>query len=361
VTAPHVLPVRVPPRDHDVVIGAGLLARVGEYARDVLDSERVAVVTDENVGEHYLDTVMDSLSAQDFHPFAVVVQPGEESKCLRECERIWTHFGEEALERSGAVFALGGGVVGDLAGFCAAGWMRGVPVVQLPTTTLAMSDAAVGGKTGVNTPLGKNLVGAFHQPSLVLADVTTLATLPRRDCAAGLAEVVKCAILEERDALTRLRDDASRLLDAEPGPAVDAIVLGAGVKIRHVGDDPLERTGRRALLNLGHTTAHALENERGYGQWRHGEAVAVGLVVACRLAATRGLASGALTDVVSETLAALDLPTALPDDVDRDEIVLLARLDKKRLRGAHRMVLPLDAGGADVFEVDDAEFAAALA
>ena len=201
----RVLTVRVLPTPYDVIAGAGLLAHVGEYVRDIVEPTRLAVVTDDNVGAHYLDVVMESLRAEGYRPFAISVSPGEGSKSIAECERIWTRFGAEGLERSGAVLALGGGVVGDLAGYCAASWMRGVPVVQLPTTTLAMADAAIGGKTGVNTSLGKNLVGAFHQPRLVLADVGTLTTLPRREVAAGLAEVVKCAILDERDALPELQ------------------------------------------------------------------------------------------------------------------------------------------------------------
>jgi 3-dehydroquinate synthase len=303
---------------------------------------------------------MESLRAEGYRPFAISVSPGEVSKSIAECERIWAHFGAEELERSGAVLALGGGVVGDLAGYCAASWMRGVPVVQMPTTTLAMSDAAIGGKTGVNTALGKNLVGAFHQPRLVLADVETLATLPRRECAAGLAEVVKCAILDERSALPELQERAVELLAARPDVTLDAVTLGASVKIRHVADDPLETTGRRALLNLGHTTAHALESERGFGAWRHGEAVAVGLVVACRIAAARKLVDDTLTASVSAVLAALELPVELPVDVDRPALVAHARLDKKRHGGTHRMVLPIHDGGAELHEVSDAELTAAL-
>ncbi len=359
-SAPRVLPVSVPSRPHVALLGSGLLARAGEFARTVLEPARVAVVTDENVGGHYLQAFLEALREHDFAPFAVVVHPGEESKSIAECERIWTHFGEAGLERSGAVFALGGGVVGDLAGYCAASWMRGVPLVQVPTTTLAISDSSIGGKTGVNTALGKNLVGAFHQPHLVLADVDTLATLPRRECAAGLAEVVKCALLAQRAALTILRKNATDVLDAAPEATLDAMAMAVGVKIRHVVDDPHETRGKRALLNLGHTTAHALECERGYGAWRHGEAVAVGLVVACRIAAARGLCDRALTATVRATLAALELPVALPDDVDRDRLLQLAHVDKKRRHGVHRMVLPLADGGADLFGVGDAEFAAGL-
>ena len=357
----RVLPVHVEPRPHDVLLGGGLLDRLGELAAAVLTPARCALVSDDHVADHYLERAAASLREHGFEPAAIVVPPGEATKSIDECERLWSAFAEAGLDRGGAVFALGGGVVGDLAGFAAATWMRGVPVVQVPTTVLAMTDAAIGGKTGVNLSHGKNLVGAFHLPSLVVADVETLATLPRRETASGLAEVVKCAVLEERAALAQLRAAAASLLAAEPAAVLDAVTLGAGVKIRIVTEDPYERAGRRALLNLGHTTGHALENVRGYGELRHGEAVAIGMVVAARIAASRGLVGDDLVGEVGGTLAALELPVALPTGTDPHDVVAGTRLDKKGAAGARRMVLPLASGGADLFEVGDEELLAALA
>ncbi len=360
-TAPRVFPVNVEPCPHDVLLGDGLLDRIGELAAQVTAPAVAAVVSDDNVAALYLEPVLRSLREHGFDPLAVVVPAGEGSKCVATCELLWARFAAAGIDRHGAVFALGGGVVGDLAGFCAATWMRGVAVVQVPTTVLAMADAAIGGKTGVNLPGGKNLVGAFHQPHRVIADVATLATLSRRDVAAGLAEVVKCALLEDRAALGRLAAAAADLLAARPAALLDAVSLGAAVKVGIVTEDPHERSGRRALLNLGHTVGHALESVAGYGALRHGEAVAIGLVAAARVAAARGLAPEGLVGDVARTFEALELPVALPPGTDHAAIVAATRLDKKSRGGVRRMVLPLADGGAALHDVDDAELLAALA
>jgi 3-dehydroquinate synthase len=356
----RVLPVHVEPRPHDVLVGRGLLDDLGELAAEVVPPGRCALVSDDHVAEHYLERAETSLRAPGFEPAAIVVPAGETTKSIAHCEQLWARFAEDGVDRSGCVFALGGGVVGDLAGFCAATWMRGVAVVQIPTTVLAMADAAIGGKTAVNVPDGKNLVGAFHQPSRVIADVETLATLPRRETAAGLAEVVKCAVLEDREALDRLRAAAPALLAADPDACLEAIALGAGTKVRIVTEDPLEQTGHRALLNLGHTAGHALEKVAGYGVVRHGEAVAIGMIVAARIAASRGLSPESLTATLVATLTALELPVALPDGVDTEAVLAATRLDKKGVQGVRRMVLPLADGGAGLFDVGDDELRAAL-
>ena len=357
----RVLPVHVEPRPHDVHLGRGLLDRLGEISAPVVPPTRAVLVTDDHVAEHYLARATRSLTERGYDVSAVILAPGEATKCIAECEHVWARLAAAGVDRSGVVFALGGGVVGDLAGFCAATWMRGVAVIQVPTTVLAMADAAIGGKTGVNRPDGKNLVGAFHQPSCVIVDVDTLQTLPRREISAGLAEVVKCAVLADHDALRHLRSQAVDLLDAVPHAALDAIALGAGTKIRIVAEDPLEQTGHRALLNLGHTTGHALEKVAGYGVLRHGEAVAIGMLVAVRIAASRGLAGDDLGADIAATLSTLELPIALPDGISADAVVAGTRLDKKGVAGTRRMVLPLRDGGADLFDVSDAELLAALA
>ncbi len=356
-----VLPVPVPGRSYDVWIGDGLLDRLGELAAAVIPPTAVAVVTDETVGALYLERAARALRDAGFVVHAVTVPAGESSKSIAQCADVWARLGGAGIERGGAVVALGGGVVGDLAGFCAATWLRGVPVLQVPTTLLAMADAAIGGKTGVNLDSGKNLVGAFHQPLRVVSDVETLATLSRRDLASGLAEVVKCALLADREALGFLRDRAPDLLAAQPAALQMAVELAARTKVAIVVDDPLETAGRRVLLNLGHTVGHALETHCGHGVLRHGEAVAIGLVAEARVAVERGLASPPLLDEIVATLRALELPVDVPDGVDVDAIVALTRRDKKSAAGSRRVVVPLDAHPlARVVTVGDQALAAAL-
>ncbi len=369
-SGPRVLPVHTGRAAYDVWLGAGLLPRLGALVTEVHAPSCVAVVTDDVVARLHLEGALAALAAEGLRAEAFVVPAGEGSKSPAEAERLWTHFGGMRLGRGDVVVALGGGVVGDLAGFCAATWHRGVPVVQVPTTLLAMADAAIGGKVAIDLPIGRNLVGAFHHPLRVVADVATLATLPRRDVAAGLGEVVKCAVLDERGALATLRERATDLLAGAAAPLADAVALGMRVKIGLVSQDPEERGGRRVLLNLGHTTAHALETACGHGVLRHGEAVAVGLVVAARIAATRGLADAALTEEIAATLRALELPTELPPDTDLERVVELSRRDKKAHAGTRRMVLPVSpsapaeagpSGSAVVVDVGDDELRAALA
>lgn len=301
-----------------------------------------------------------SLADAGFRVAVEVLPAGESAKTVEEAERLWAAFAEQALDRSGVVVALGGGAVGDVAGFCAATWMRGVPWIVVPTTLLAMADSAVGGKTGVNLAAGKNLVGAFHPPALVVADLGTLATLPGRELRSGFAEIVKCSVLDDRARLASLRRDAARLLARDAEALRDAVGFAVGVKAALVRDDPHDLAGVRALLNLGHTAAHALEAESGYGTMLHGEAVAVGLVVALRVAVARGLCGADLLGATAETLEAFGLPTSLPPGARPDEVLARTRLDKKRASGARRMVLPLAAGGAELATVADDELLAAL-
>jgi 3-dehydroquinate synthase len=238
--------------------------------------------------------------------------------------------------------------------------MRGVALVHAPTTVLSMCDSSIGGKTGIDLCAGKNLVGAFHQPRLVVADIATLDTLPDRELRSGYGEIAKCALLLDRASLARLRDAAPKLLARSRAETVDAVRLAVEVKADHVKGDVRDVSGRRALLNLGHTAGHAIEAETGYGRVLHGEAVAMGLVVATRVAAARGLCHAELLADVITTLAALGLPTSRPAELDPAKIVARTRHDKKRRGGVRRMVLPHSRGGAGLHEVDDAELLAAL-
>jgi 3-dehydroquinate synthase len=342
-------------------IGDGLLAELGPKTARLVTSPVCALVTDSSVAAtQHADAAETSLKRAGLAPRRVVVAAGEASKCVSSANALWTEFAAAGLGADGAVVALGGGMVGDLAGFCAATWMRGVALVQVPTTVLAMCDSAVGGKTSLDLPAGKNLVGTFHQARVVLADLATLDTLPAREFRSGLAEVVKCALLLDRGSVTRLRDGASGLASRDRAEVAAAVRLAVEVKADHVRDDVADRSGRRALLNLGHTTAHAIEAETGYGEVPHGEAVAAGLVVAARIAAARGLCGADLVELTRATLDALGLPRSPPSGLDPSRLVARTLYDKKRRGGRRRMVLPHARGGAGLYEVDDAELLAAL-
>jgi 3-dehydroquinate synthase len=350
-----------PPDRYECVIGEGILAEIGPKTARLVTSPSCVIVTDTHVADTpHVAAVEASLRRAGFAPKTLVVPAGEGSKSAQDAAVLWESFAEAGLEAEGVVVAVGGGVVGDLAGFCAATWMRGVALVHVPTTLLAMCDSAVGGKTALNLSAGKNLVGAFHQPRLVLADVATLDTLPDRELRSGLGEIVKSSMLRTRDALRRLAEAAPRLIARDRAETIDAVRLSVETKADHVKGDVQDRAGRRMLLNLGHTTGHAIEAETGYGRVTHGEAVAAGLVVASRIASTRGLCGDDLVDEIKKTLAALGLPKSPPAGVDPAALVARTRHDKKRRGGRRRMVLPHARGGAGLYDVDDAELLAAL-
>ncbi len=351
-----------PPDHYEYVIGEAVLAELGPKTARLVVSPSCALVTDTNVAATpHLAVAEQSLRRAGLAPATVVVPAGEGSKSGQSAEVLWEAFADSGLDSEGVVVALGGGVVGDLAGFCAATWMRGVAFVQAPTTVLAMCDGAVGGKTALNLSAGKNLVGAFHQPRLVLADLVTLDTLPDHELRSGFAEVVKCALLKDRGSLTRIEHTAPKLLARSRAETADAVRLAVETKADLVRDDVRDRAGKRALLNLGHTTGHAIETEAGYGAVLHGDAVAAGLVVAARIAAARGLCGPDLVTDVLKTLRSLGLPTSPPADISPERIVARTRHDKKRRGTRRRMVLPHARGGAGLYDVDDADLLAALA
>lgn len=346
---------------HEYVLGADLLLDLGEFVGSERADRGCVLVTDEGLhATDWPELVQRGLEAAGHHVELAVVPAGEAAKSLGEAERLWALFGEYGLERGGLVVAVGGGAVGDLAGFCASTWMRGVDVVQVPTTLLAMADSALGGKTALNLRDAKNRIGTFHSPVAVVADVATLSTLPGEELRSGLAEVVKCAVLSERAELATLRTTAGSLLARDHDALGHAVALAVRVKEEHVRHDPHDRAGVRALLNLGHTTAHALESATGLSELRHGEAVGIGLVVAARVSEARGTTAPALRHEIERTLATLGLATSLPDGVDPAEVVRLARADKKRAEGRLRMVLPLADGGAELVAVEEDELLAAL-
>jgi 5-deoxy-5-amino-3-dehydroquinate synthase len=338
----RVVAVDLGPRSYEIVVGAGLLA---EAAGILAGRARVAVVSQPAVAERWAGPVTTSLAAAGAQVELFLMGEGEEAKSLTTVEDLSRRFAAWGLLRGDAVVALGGGVVGDTAGFTAAAYHRGVACLQAPTTLLAQVDAAIGGKTGVNLPEGKNLVGAFHQPVGVVADVDTLATLPEREYRAGLGEVAKYAFLGDAGLTARLTSPqgAAALLAQDPETLVEVVAACAAIKAAVVSADEHERTGLRATLNYGHTLAHALETA-GHYDLLHGEAVAVGLVFAAELAAALGRLDERDAARTRDMLAALGLPTAAPAGVAAAELLTLMRRDKKAAGGL-TFVLPAEGGG----------------
>ncbi len=340
------LPVQLAERSYEVAIGEGLLARAGALLAPVLPAKRVAIVTDETVGPLHLPTLRRGLAEAGF-AIAVecTVPPGEASKQFPVVQRVLEEMLGAGVDRRTAVLALGGGVVGDLAGFAAAIALRGLPFVQVPTTLLAQVDSSVGGKTGVNLALGKNLVGAFHQPRMVLADTGTLATLPVRELRAGYAEVAKHGLLSGEALWRWCEAEGEALVAGDPAALAHAVLESCRLKSAVVAADEREESpeGGRALLNLGHTFGHALEAESGYGgALLHGEAVAVGLGLAAALSARLGECSQELPGRVISHLEACGLPARIRDlGREFSAAALLARMrkDKKARDGALRFVL----------------------
>ena len=343
---------------YDVIVGPGALA---EAARVLAGRRRVAVVTQPGVAEHHLDALLAGLGTAE----VFTMDDGEDAKSLATVERLCRGFAASGLLRGDAVVALGGGVVGDTAGFAAAVYHRGVDVVQAPTTLLAQVDAAIGGKTAVNLPEGKNLVGAFHQPIAVLADTNTLTTLPAREYRGGLGEVAKYALLadpvtEEGGINALLRERTGAVLDRDPEVLAALVAHCAGMKADVVAEDPFERSGRRATLNLGHTLAHALETIGGY-ELTHGEAVAIGLVFAGELAGACERVGLDTVDRYQALPASLGLPTAVPEggSLRADDLLAAMRRDKKAAGGL-TFVLPGPRGIELVDDPPDAALAHAF-
>jgi 3-dehydroquinate synthase len=334
-------------RSYPILIGPDLLQQPREWL-DALRGRHVLLVSDSHVAPLYAAPVLEALHA--FTVARLVLPAGEANKTLAHCALAFEALAGIKASRDATVIALGGGVVGDLAGFAAACWMRGVACVQMPTTLLAMVDSSVGGKTAVNLPQGKNLVGAFHQPQAVIADTDTLATLPPRELAAGFAEVVKYGALGDAGFLEWLDHHAGALRARDPDILAQAIETSCRHKAAIVARDERE-TGERALLNFGHTFGHALEAATGYKTLLHGEAVAIGMVQAARLSARLGMASEAATTVLVELLESLGLPVAPPSGLDPQQLLSHMRLDKKNASGRLRLILWRGLGHAVI--VDD--------
>ena len=356
-------------RSYDIIVGGGVLKDAGGLIAPLLAEPRVVVITDENVAPYWLEPLEASLGRAGVKHHAIVLEPGEQTKNFANAERLTGELLDARVERSTALIALGGGVVGDLVGFSAAITLRGLDFIQVPTTLLAQVDSSVGGKTGINMPQGKNLIGAFHQPRLVLADIGALGTLTDRDLRAGYAEVAKYGLINDADFFAWLESNGPRVIGAADSADMQArrhaVLTSCRAKAAIVAADETEQ-GVRALLNLGHTFGHALEAKTGYGNsLSHGESVAIGMAMAFDLSVRMGLCAGEDRDRVKNHLAACGLPVGL--DAIRDagwssaELIDLMGQDKKVSGGKLTFILTRGIGQSFISDdVDPADLTAVL-
>jgi 3-dehydroquinate synthase len=349
-----VVKVELGDRSYPIHITTDALAKVGPEIVKRTGANRVALVTVPAVGRRYAGPVIRSLRAAGVPVTRVDVPDGDSTKNLGQLRKLYDVFLEKGLDRKSALVALGGGVVGDLTGFAAATYLRGIPFVQIPTTILAMVDASIGGKTAVNVPQGKNLIGAFHQPSLVWIDTATLRSLPVRDRAAGMAEVVKAGAIWDERYFARLEKVAEQVMELDPRALVPVIERACRIKAEVVRRDEREESGLRALLNFGHTLGHAIEKQMGYRRILHGEAVSIGMVHAARRSEALGLAPEGTAPRLEALLTRLGLPTEIPR-YDRRAHIAAMKVDKKKEgRKIHYVVLRR-IGRAETVDLSPAE------
>ncbi len=342
----HTLEVDLGDRAYPIHIGSGLLGDA-DLLGPHLHGASAVVVTNATVAPLYLDRVEAALDARDIRHDRVILDDGEAHKTLAAVESIVDRLLERRHDRRTTVIALGGGVVGDIAGFAASVYQRGVNYIQLPTTLLSQVDSSVGGKTGVNHPRGKNMIGAFYQPQCVIADIATLDTLPDRELSAGLAEVIKYGLIHDADFFAWLEANVAGLVARDPRLLAEAVLVSCRTKARIVEKDERE-AGVRAILNLGHTFGHAIETLTGYGNWLHGEAVAAGMVMAIDLSVREGLVDQALRARTVALLERAGLPIAPPADLDAERFLDVMAIDKKAVDGQIRLVLLRALGDAFV-------------
>jgi 3-dehydroquinate synthase len=305
------IPVSLGERSYDITVDPGVSEAIGDRLRDLSKSERVGIVTDRHVARHYLQRIVRSLKRAGFEAVPIVLPPGERSKTLSTVSRILDVLAKHRFERRSMLIALGGGVIGDLTGFAAAIYQRGMPFVQVPTTLVAQVDSSVGGKTGVDHRLGKNLIGAFHQPKAVFVDPHTLRTLPRREWVAGLAEVIKYGIIADETFFSFLEEAMPALLKLEESAVMQAITRSCEIKAQVVAQDERE-SDRRRILNFGHTIGHALESLGNYRGLIHGEAVGIGLVQEADLAVSLGLCGQEVADRIRRLVQRACLSDCMP-------------------------------------------------
>ncbi|WP_423063302.1 3-dehydroquinate synthase [Candidiatus Paracoxiella cheracis] len=337
--------VKLKERSYPIYIGQGLLSDP-ELFREHVPSTQVMIVTNETVAALYLSSIKKIFS--DRQCDSVILPDGEAYKTIEQWHHILDTLAKNHYHRDATLIALGGGVVGDTAGFAAACYQRGIPFIQVPTTLLSQVDSSIGGKTSVNHPSGKNLIGAFHQPKAVFIDVTTLNTLPEREFNAGIAEIIKAALIKDAKFFKLLESNMPRLLRKDPDALIPIIQRACEIKRDIVMADEKETAGVRELLNLGHTFGHAIEKSLGYGEWLHGEAVSAGLVLAATLSQHKGWIKAEDVDRLIQLLHSIPLPTQLPNQVKYDTLLPAMMMDKKVLANRLRLVLLKNIGHAIV-------------
>ncbi|WP_020676414.1 3-dehydroquinate synthase [Geopsychrobacter electrodiphilus] len=340
-------------RSYSIHFGENILSQVGEELKSKKFPSKLAIITNDRVFPLYGNQIKASLVTSGYECHFIVVPDGEQFKSLSTLESIYDQLIEGGFDRGCGILALGGGVVGDMAGYAAASFLRGIPFVQVPTTILSQVDSSVGGKTGVNHRLGKNLIGAFYQPKLVLIDIMTLQTLDPREIRAGIAEIIKYGVIYDANFFAWLENNVDKLLRLDSEALLHAVKRSCQIKADIVEID--EREGSiRALLNYGHTFGHAIEALCGYGEWRHGEAVACGMIVASKISQNLGLSDGGATRRIEELLRRFNLPIKVPI-FDLKQYVEAMSRDKKVRAGNLTMVLNLGIGRAKLVPVSNVE------
>jgi 3-dehydroquinate synthase len=334
-----VLKIRSAAHHYPALIGSGLLDQIGECTRKYLPEKTCVIISDSNVAALFGDRVKQRLTSSGFQPMLITIPAGEQSKTLEQAGGICDQMIAAGLDRQSFVIGLGGGVIGDISGFVAAIFLRGIPHVQIPTTLLAMVDSSIGGKTAVNTRNGKNLIGAVHHPSLVIDDVDVLKTLPHREFNQGFAEIIKHAIIADAEMFTMLKD-----VDLEN--LAPLIRRNIELKSKIVAKDERDRTGERALLNFGHTVGHAIERAGDYRKFLHGEAISLGMVAACDVSVKKAGLPRDQRDAIVDLLRQFDLATHLPPDFPREKIFDAVPYDKKFESGKIRFVITSGIGSA---------------
>ena len=345
----HKLEVDLGERSYPIYIGSELLSDVDLIGQHIAGKSAL-IVSNATVASFYLDSVKSSLETNNIRVDEVILDDGEQVKTLATVESIIDRLLENRHDRRSTIIALGGGVVGDIAGFAASIYQRGINFIQIPTTLLAQVDSSVGGKTGVNHPLGKNMIGAFYQPQCVIADMSTLKTLPSRELGAGLAEVIKYGLIHDAEFFHWLENNMDSLVSQDNEALAQAVLISCQIKAQVVERDERE-AGLRAILNLGHTFGHAIETVQGYGTWLHGEAVAAGMMMAVDLSIREGWIDESVRGRSRELLERAGLPVTPPDDMTAEQFLEVMAIDKKSIDGSITLIL-LRALGQAVISTD---------
>ena len=335
-------------RSYDICIGHNILTELKDYLPGLLSGRKIAIITNPELNKLYGNGLYQQLKGAGFMPTVIELPPGEKYKTLKSVSKIYDVLTREKFERNSSVLALGGGVIGDIAGFVAATYLRGVPYVQIPLSLLAQVDSSVGGKTGVNHPLGKNLIGAFYQPVLVWIDVGVLKTLPRRELIAGMAEVIKYGVIADERFFSFIEDNYKKILSLEQESLIHMVERSCGIKAGVVSSDEREK-GLRAILNFGHTIGHAVETLTDYKRYKHGEAVAMGMVCAARLAFLMEICHHDVYKRIAGLCSLIGLRTSIPQ-VEFSALWETLQRDKKIINEKVRFILPVRIGEVKIIE-----------